>query len=233
VTGASAGLGLALATALAKQGYRLVIDARGADRLDEARHTLAAHTEVTALDGDVSDSGHQGALAAAVARHGALDLLVHNASTLGPTPLRPLDDVAADELARVLAVNAVAPSELTRRLLPWLQATQGTVLAISSDAAINAYDTWGGYGASKAALDHLVGTWAAEKPTLHWYAVDPGDMRTAMQQAAFPGEDISDRPLPDDVVPALLRLLHERPPSGRYQARDFAGAAPHAWPDRS
>jgi NAD(P)-dependent dehydrogenase (short-subunit alcohol dehydrogenase family) len=233
VTGASAGLGLALSAALAKEGYRLVLDARGAHRLDDARRSLAAHTEVTALAGDVSDSGHQDALVAAVASHGALDLLVHNASTLGPTPLRPLHDLAADELAGILAVNAVAPSELTRRLLPWLQASQGTVLAISSDAATNAYDTWGGYGASKAALDHLVSTWAAEHPTLHWYAVDPGDMRTAMQQAAFPDEDISDRPLPDDVVPALLRLLHERPPSGRYQARDFASAGPHTSPDRS
>ncbi|MGB8381288.1 MAG: SDR family NAD(P)-dependent oxidoreductase [Dermatophilaceae bacterium] len=221
VTGASVGLGRALSTALAREGYRLVIDARGADRLGEARRTLGAHTEVTAAVGDIAEPSHRAALAEAVAAEGRLDLLVHNASTLGPTPLRPLHQLTAGQLADIFAVNVVAPNELTRVLLPLLAASAGTVLAISSDAAANAYETWGGYGASKAALDHLIGTWAVEHPALSWYAVDPGDMRTEMHQAAFPGEDISDRPLPDDVVPALLRLVHERPPSGRYLAREL------------
>lgn len=227
VTGASAGLGRALSTALAKRGYRLVVDARGADGLEDARRVLAGYTDVTAVAGDVSDGDHRSALVAALASCGRLDLLVHNASTLGPTPLRPLHELTADELAGILAVNTVAPNELTRSLLPLLQAAQGTVLAISSDAATNAYETWGGYGASKAALDHLAGTWAAEHPDISWYAVDPGDMRTAMHQRAYPGEDISDRPLPEDVVPALLRILLERPPSGRYQARDLLRDVPH------
>ncbi len=225
VTGASAGLGLALSTALAKEGYRLVVDARGTERLEAARAALSAYTHVTALPGDVADAAHQGALADAVAAYGELDLLVHNASTLGPTPLRPLHELSAQDLAGVLAVNTVAPNELTRRLLPWLTASGGTVLTISSDASTNAYETWGGYGASKAALDHLAGTWAAEHPDISWYAVDPGDMRTDMHQGAFPGEDISDRPLPEEVVPALLRILHERPPSGRYRAQDFDAAS--------
>jgi len=226
VTGASAGLGLALSSALAQRGYRLVIDAREGGRLEAARQALSAHTEVTAILGDIGEGSHQGALTNAVATLGELNVLVHNASTLGPTPLRPMHELAAHELAAILAVNTVAPNELTRRLLPWLTVAHATVVAISSDAATHAYQTWGGYGASKAALDHLVGTWTVEHPDISWYAVDPGDMRTDMQQAAFPGEDISDRPLPEAVVPAFLRLLQERrPPSGRYQARELLGRA--------
>jgi len=157
---------------------------------------------------------------------GGLDLLVNNASTLGPVPLRPLRDVTPDELAAVLAVNVLAPHALARSLLPALEAAAGTVVDISSDAGVEHYEGWGAYGASKAALDHLTLTLAAEAPAIRAYAVDPGDMRTAMHQAAFAGEDISDRPLPVEVaVPGILALLDKRPVGGRYRASDLLAAA--------
>jgi NAD(P)-dependent dehydrogenase (short-subunit alcohol dehydrogenase family) len=179
---------------------------------------------VEAVSGSVTDPAHRAALAAAVRRHGSLDLLVHNASELGGSPQPSLADLESQTLHAVLETNVVAPAALTRELLPDLAAASGTVLAFSSDAAVEHYEGWGAYGASKAALDHLVGTFASEHPSLRWYAVDPGDMRTAMHQAAFPGEDISDRPLPETVVPALMRLLEAAPPSGRYRASDYAVA---------
>ena len=222
ITGASAGLGRALATALAERGWTLVLDARGADRLAEITTELARVTTVEAVAGSVTDRAHRAELAAAVRFHGPLDLLVHNASELGGSPQPRLGDLDPQTFETVLQTNVVAPAALTRQLLPDLVAAHGTVLAISSDAAVEHYEGWGAYGASKAALDHLVGTFAAEQPALRWYAVDPGDMRTAMHQAAFPGEDISDRPLPESVVPALLRLLDTAPPSGRYRASEYA-----------
>jgi len=215
VTGGSAGLGLALTSALAHDGWRVVTDARHGD-------VLAAETgalpRVTAIAGDVRDPGHQEHLAEAVRRHGRLDLLVHNASELGP--MMPLRDVAPDLLAEVLATNLLAPLGLTQRLLPLLQASGGALVGISSDAAVEHYDTWGAYAAGKAALDHLILTLAAENG-LRGYAVDPGDLRTAMHQRAFPGEDISDRPLPETVVPHLLRLVTGDRPSGRYRVADL------------
>jgi NAD(P)-dependent dehydrogenase (short-subunit alcohol dehydrogenase family) len=224
ITGASAGLGRALATALADRGWTLIIDARGADRLAEVAAELSRRTTVEALPGSVTDSAHRAELLAAVRRQGHLDLLVHNASELGGSPQPPLADLDSNTLRAVLEANVVAPAALTRELLPELTARTGTVLAVSSDAGVEHYEGWGAYGASKAALDHLVGTFAAEHPSLRWYAVDPGDMRTAMHQAAFPGEDITDRPLPETVVPALLQLLEAAPPSGRYRASDYATA---------
>ena len=224
VTGASAGLGRALATALAERGWTLVVDARGADRLDEVATDLRRRTTVEAVAGSVTDPAHRAELAAAVRWHGRLDLLVHNASELGGSPQPRLAALDPHTLASVLETNLVAPAALTHELLPELVAAHGTVLAISSDAAVEHYEGWGAYGASKAALDHLVGTFAAEQPGVRWYSVDPGDMRTAMHQAAFPGEDVSDRPLPETVVPALLRLLDEAPPNGRYRASDYAVA---------
>ena len=224
VTGASAGLGRALATTLADRGWTLVVDARGADRLAEVAAELSRRTTVDAVPGSVTDPTHRAELATAVRRHGHLDLLVHNASELGGSPQPSLTDLESQTFHAVLETNVVAPAALTRELLPDLTAARGTVLAVSSDAAVEHYEGWGAYGASKAALDHLVGTFASEHPALRWYAVDPGDMRTAMHQAAFPGEDISDRPLPETVVPALLRLLEAAPPSGRYRASDFAVA---------
>jgi NAD(P)-dependent dehydrogenase (short-subunit alcohol dehydrogenase family) len=154
-----------------------------------------------------------------------LDLLVNNASTLGPTPMAPVADLTAEALDDIWLTNVVAPLALTQALLPALRAAGGTLVNVSSDAAVEHYDGWGGYAAAKAALDHLTLTLAAEQPWLRAYAVDPGDMRTAMHQAAFPGEDISDRPLPETVVPHLLALLRERPESGRYQARQLPAAA--------
>lgn len=218
VTGASAGLGLALAHGLAARGWALVIDARGNDALQEAARALGAE----AVPGDVTDPRHREELAAAVDRLGRLDLLVNNASYLGPSPQPPLADYPLDELRRVYEVDVIAPVALTQHLLPRLADSNGIVLNISSDAAIEAYEGWGGYGSAKAALDHASRVLAQEHPGIAVYAVDPGDLRTAMHQAAFPGEDISDRPEPHTVVPAFLRLLDARPTSGRYRAAEFA-----------
>jgi NAD(P)-dependent dehydrogenase (short-subunit alcohol dehydrogenase family) len=214
VTGASRGLGRALATALNARGWRLVVDGRDASQLAA---TAFPHPElVTALAGDVADPAHRAALAAAAGSR--LDLLVDNASDLGPSPLVPLATLPADELERILRVNTVAPLALVQLVLPALRAAGGRVLNVSSDAAVEAYEGWGGYGASKAALDQLTAVLAVENPELRVYAVDPGDMRTDMHQAAFPGEDISDRPAPETIVPALLALIDGDLPSGRYQA---------------
>lgn len=222
VTGASAGLGLALARALARRGWRLVLDARGAGRLTEVVDELGSVTEVEGVVGDVTDAAHRAELARRVGSR--LALMVHNASTLGPSGLQTVTTHTAEDLRAVFETNVIAPAALTRQLLPALLAVRGTVITISSDAAVGHYETWGGYGASKAALDHLAFTLAAEHPSLAVYAVDPGDMRTAMHQAAFPGEDISDRPEPETVVEPLLRLVMERPPSGRFRAADIAVA---------
>jgi NAD(P)-dependent dehydrogenase (short-subunit alcohol dehydrogenase family) len=224
VTGASAGLGLALAHGLADRGWALIIDARGADALKNAADVLAAKTDVVPLAGDVTDPDHRADLADAVSELGRLDLLVNNASYLGPSPLQRLAAADLAELRRVYEVDVIAPIALTQALVPDLTGTAGIVLNISSDAAVEAYEGWGGYGSAKAALDHASAVLAAEHPELAVYAVDPGDLRTAMHQAAFPGEDISDRPEPASVVPAFLRLLDSRPASGRYRAAEFAPA---------
>jgi NAD(P)-dependent dehydrogenase (short-subunit alcohol dehydrogenase family) len=215
VTGGSAGLGLALTTALARGGWRVVTNARHGPALAAATAPLPG---VVAIPGDVRDPAHQDELAAEARHLGRLDLLVHNASELGP--MRPLADVEPGLLADVLATNALAPLGLTQRLLPLLRSSHGALVGISSDAAVEHYPTWGAYAASKAALDHLILT-LAEENGLRGYAVDPGDMRTAMHQQAFPGEDISDRPLPDSVVPHLLALITGDRPSGRYRAADL------------
>ena len=240
ITGASAGLGRSLATALAGAGWRVIVDARTVRPLREFADALGDDAKVTAIAGDVTDPAHREELIAAARSLGgeeqSIDLLVNNASTLGPTPLPQLADTRITDLEAVLRTNLLAPLALIQLALPLLRnaATSGVVLNISSDAAVEAYPGWGGYGSSKAALDHATSVLAAENPDLHWYAVDPGDMRTAMHQAAFPGEDISDRPEPDTVVPALLNLLTTRPPSGRYRAADLRGEdAPITSPTRS
>jgi NAD(P)-dependent dehydrogenase (short-subunit alcohol dehydrogenase family) len=230
ITGATQGLGRALADALAGRGWDLVVTARDDTALADAVDALRRHGhDVVGVAGDVSDSVHRDDVVDVVSEltgPAGLDLLVNNASTLGPVPLRALRDLTTDDLATVLAVNVLAPHALTRALLPALEAAHGTVIGISSDACVEHYETWGAYGASKAALDHLTLTLGAETPGVHAYAVDPGDMRTAMHQAAFSGEDISDRPLPEEVaVPGLLALLASLPPSGRYRAADLAGGA--------
>jgi NAD(P)-dependent dehydrogenase (short-subunit alcohol dehydrogenase family) len=219
ITGASRGLGRAAAHALARRGWSLIVDARRADDLADAMRGLA---DVVALPGDVTDPGHRASLAAAVGSAGGLDVLVNNASRLGPSPQPLLRDYPLDELGRVYESNVVAPLALIQLLTAPLAAAAGTIVNVSSDAAVEAYPGWGGYGSSKAALDQLTAVLAAEEPSLRCYAFDPGDMRTDMHQQAFPGEDISDRPEPETVVPALLRLIDERPPSGRYRASDLA-----------
>ena len=218
ITGASRGLGAALAHALDQRGWGLVVDARDADALDAAVGSSSAR----AVPGDVTDPRHRTALAAAAAELGGADLLVNNASTLGASPMPAVADLPHEVLDDTLLTNVVAPHALTRLLLPQLLAHRGVVLNISSDAAVEPYEGWGAYGASKAALDHLTRILAAEQPALHVYAVDPGDMRTRMHQDAFPGEDISDRPEPATVVPRLLALLDSDLPSGRYRAADVA-----------
>jgi NAD(P)-dependent dehydrogenase (short-subunit alcohol dehydrogenase family) len=220
ITGASAGLGRALATELSGRGWRLVVDARDGARLTDAVAALPRPDLVTAVPGDVADPAHRTDLAAAVGDR--LDLLVNNASDLGPTPLPPLAELLPAQLQRVLAVNVVAPLALTQLVLPALRTAGGTVLAISSDAAVESYPGWGGYGASKAALDRLTAVLAVEEPELRVHAVDPGDMDTAMHRAADP--EATGLPSPDTVVPALLRLVDERPPSGRYRAADVVPA---------
>ena len=221
VTGASRGLGRALAAGLARAGFDLVIDARDAAALDAGAGALrAAGATVTAVPGDVTDPAHRAALLAVCA--GRLDLLVNNAGTLGASPLPALADYPADELRAAFEVNVIAPIALTQLALPLLRASGGAVLNITSDAAVEAYAGWGGYGAAKAALEQASNVLAAEEPTLRVWWADPGDLRTDMHQLAFPGEDISDRPEPASVVPAFVRLVTERLPSGRYRAAHLA-----------
>jgi NAD(P)-dependent dehydrogenase (short-subunit alcohol dehydrogenase family) len=217
ITGASRGLGLALARALAAREWRLVIDARGADALEAARRELAAHTDVTALVGDVADERHR--LALVTAAGDRIDALVNNASILGPSPQPSLEAYPLDVLENVLEVNALAPLRLVQLALPAM-ADGARIVNITSDAAVEAYEGWGGYGASKAALEQMTQVLAVERPKLAVYAFDPGDMNTALHQEAFPGEDISDRPPPEDSVPSLLALLTGDLPSGRYRDAD-------------
>jgi NAD(P)-dependent dehydrogenase (short-subunit alcohol dehydrogenase family) len=225
VTGASQGLGLALATALARDGWALAIDARHADRLQEAVAQLAGHTAVVAVPGDIADPAHRSEVVTAATRLGAVRLVVNNASTLGASPLPALDAMPADVLSRVFEVNVVAPLALVGALAPQL-GPGATVVAVTSDAAVEAYEGWGGYGASKAALEHSHRVLASEHPEWRVLVVDPGDMRTAMHQDAFPGEDISDRPLPEASVPGIVALIDGDQPSGRYEARAVVGARP-------
>jgi len=211
VTGAGSGLGLALTLALASRGGRVVACARDGDRLTAA---LAGRPGVVRHPGDVTDPGLGPELLDVVGDR--LDLLVHNAGELGPSPLPRLAAYPAAALRGVLETTVVGPLQLTQALLPALRRAGGTVVSLSSDAAVEAYEGWGGYGLAKAAADHAAAVLGVEEPELRVYAFDPGDMRTAMHQRAFPGEDISDRPEPATVVPALLRLLDSRPASGRY-----------------
>ncbi|MGI8334968.1 SDR family NAD(P)-dependent oxidoreductase [Actinomadura scrupuli] len=217
ITGASRGLGLALATALAKDGWRLIISARGAADLSTAARDLGA----TGLAGDVTDSWHRGALINAVEEAGGLDLLVNNASVLGAVPLQPLHAYPLDRLEHAFRVNTLAPLALIQGLLPPLRERGGAILNLSSDAAVEAYETWGGYGASKAALDQLSHVLAAEEPGVSVWWVDPGEMRTRMLAEAMPGEDLSRTPPPEEAAAALLRLLERRAPSGRYRAAEL------------
>jgi NAD(P)-dependent dehydrogenase (short-subunit alcohol dehydrogenase family) len=225
VTGGSRGLGHALTAELARRGWHVIIDGRDATDLEASAARLDTAGTVTAIAGDVADPAHRRDIAEAVAASGGLDVAVNNASILGPSPQPPLADYPLDVLERVYAVNAFAPLALLQVLLPHLIRRRGRIINVSSDAAVEAYEGWGGYGSSKAALDHLTTVLAVENPELLVYAFDPGDMRTQLQQEAFPGEDISDRPAPESVVPALLELITARHPSGRYRVGDLAKAA--------
>jgi NAD(P)-dependent dehydrogenase (short-subunit alcohol dehydrogenase family) len=226
VTGGSRGLGSALTTELARRGWHVVIDGRDAATLDASVARLGTPGNITAIPGDVADPTHRQRLAEAVASRGGLDVAVNNASVLGPSPQPRLADYPPDELAAVYAVNTLAPVALLQLLLPHLLERRGRIINLSSDAAVEAYEGWGGYGSSKAALDHITAIIDVEHPQLSVYAFDPGDMRTDMQQQAFPGEDISDRAAPETVVPALMRLIAGELPSGRYRASELNGARP-------
>jgi NAD(P)-dependent dehydrogenase (short-subunit alcohol dehydrogenase family) len=219
VTGASRGLGLALARALAQRGWRLAIDARGAEALEAARAELTGLTDVVAVAGDVSEDHHRRALVEAAGDE--IDLVVNNASVLGPSPLPALADLAPEALEEILRANVVGPLGLIRLALPRMR-EGARIVNVTSDAGVEPYEGWGGYGSSKAALDQLTRILAAERPDLRVYSVDPGDMRTRMHQDAFPGEDISDRPPPEVSVPGLLALIDGELPSGRYLARELS-----------
>jgi len=220
ITGASRGLGLALARALAQEGWQLILDARGADALQTAAAELAKVTQVTAVPGDVADPNHRQALAEAANAWGGLDAIINNASILGLSPQPALLDYPLDVLADVYRINVLAPLALLQAVRPYLK-PQACLINVTSDAAVNAYEGWGGYGSSKAALEQVTAVLAAENPQYHIYWVDPGDMRTQMHQEAYPGEDISDRPLPEASVPGFLALLAGKLPNGRYQASEI------------
>jgi len=224
ITGASRGLGLALARALAEEGWTLIVDARGEDALKGASAELSGRTSVIAIPGDVSDAWHRNALAEAAREAGGLDALVNNASILGPSPQPALLDYPLGVLEEVYRTNTLAPLALVQVLREELK-QDARVINVTSDAAVEPYEGWGGYGSSKAALEQLSNILAAENPNLRVYRVDPGDMRTRMHQEAFPDEDISDRPLPKESVPGLLELITGDLPSGRYEARALAASA--------
>jgi NAD(P)-dependent dehydrogenase (short-subunit alcohol dehydrogenase family) len=230
VTGASRGLGRALAGALAAAGYDLIVDARDGVALEaaaaaiRAEHDLPRHA-IRVLPGDISDAVHRAELADAAEQAGGATILINNAGTLGPSPLPALADFRIADLRAAFDVNVIAPIALTQLLLPSLRERGGAVLNVTSDAAVEAYAGWGGYGAAKAALEQASHILAAEEPAVRVWWVDPGDMRTQMHQEAFPGEDISDRPLPEAITPGLVRLVTERMPSGRYRAADLSPGA--------
>jgi NAD(P)-dependent dehydrogenase (short-subunit alcohol dehydrogenase family) len=229
VTGASRGLGRAIAGGLAAAGYQLIIDARDGNALEAAAAEIRVEHDlprraVLALPGDITDASHRRALAAAAAEHGGARLLVNNAGTLGASPLPAIAEYPPAALLAAFDVNVAAPIALTQLVLPDLRRLGGSVLSVTSDAAIEPYAGWGGYGATKAALEQACNVLAAEEPAVRVWWVDPGDLRTRMHQQAYPGEDISDRPLPAVVLPGFLRLVAERMPSGRYRAAELVPA---------
>jgi NAD(P)-dependent dehydrogenase (short-subunit alcohol dehydrogenase family) len=224
VTGGSRGLGLALAEGLVEAGWRVVVDGRDAAALAGAAQVLGP--SAVALAGDVTDAAHRTGLVAAARALGGPDLVVNNAGVLGPSPQPPLAEYPLDVLRRVYEVNVVAPLALAQEVLPDLRARAGTLVNVTSDAAVEAYEGWGGYGSAKAAVEQVSRILAAEEPGVRVWWVDPGDLRTRMHQEAFPGEDISDRPEPSTVVPAFLRLLWDRPASGRIRLADLAAGVP-------
>ena len=221
ITGGSLGLGRALAFELAGLGWSLTIDARRAEQLESVAQALTELTSMQAIPGDVGEPDHRKQLVDAVAAAGGADLVINNASDLGGSPLPRLRDLESAAYEQLLRTNVIAPQQLIRSLLPTLS-PHAVIINISSDAGVDHYENWGGYGSSKAALDHQTVTWAAEEPQFTWYSLDPSDMRTAMHQAAFPDEDISDRPEPETVAPLVVALIGSGLPSGRYRSNDLA-----------
>jgi NAD(P)-dependent dehydrogenase (short-subunit alcohol dehydrogenase family) len=221
ITGASLGLGRALAFELARRGWNLTIDARHADALLRTAEALSELTSVRAIPGDIGDAEHREELVAAAVGGGKIGLLINNASDLGGSPLPRLRNLEPAAYELLLRTNVVAPQQLVRAALPDLE-PRAVIINVSSDAGVDHYETWGGYGSSKAALDHQTLTWAAEEPDFIWYSFDPGDMRTAMHQAAYPGENISDLPEPEAVAPIVVALIGSGLESGRYRAADLA-----------
>ncbi len=221
ITGASRGLGLALARQLAQNGWGLIIDGRGRKALEKVRMELSASTRVIAIPGDITSISHRRKLSEAATQLGGLDALVNNASALGPSPQPPLLDYPLDVLEYVYLTNVITPLAVIQTLISSLRAG-ACILNVTSDAGVEAYSGWGGYGSSKAALEHLSHVLAEENPQLRVYWVDPGDMQTQMLQEAFPDEDVSDRPLPEESVPGLIALLEGEKPSGRYRAHEVA-----------
>ena len=226
ISGASRGLGLALARELAFRGWNLLIDARGPAALERAASEFSGHTTVRAVPGDVADGAHRRELAAVAREMGGLDAVVNNASILGPSPQPALLDYPLDTLEQLYRTNVIAPLAILQAVRESLKPA-AIIINVTSDAAVEAYEGWGGYGSAKAALEQMSAVLAGENPAWRVYWVDPGDMRTQMHQEAFPGEDISDRPLPEESVPGLVALLEGRWPSGRYAAREVAEADEH------
>ncbi|MQA06132.1 MAG: SDR family NAD(P)-dependent oxidoreductase [Streptosporangiales bacterium] len=222
VTGASRGLGRALAEALAGAGWQVVVDGRDEQKLTAAVRGIAG---VTVVPGDITEPTHQARLVTTATGIGTLRLLVNNAGALGPSPQPAVADYPVDALRAVVEANLIAPWTLTQRALPVLRASAGAVVNVTSDAAVEPYEGWGGYASTKAALEHASAILAAEEPAVRVWWVDPGDMRTQMHQEAFPDEDISDRPLPESIAPAFVRLVAQHPASGRYRATDFQPVA--------
>ena len=220
ITGASKGLGKALAEMLARSGWELVITARGEDRLTQVSDDLSEFTRVITVEGDINDAGHRTRVVDAVIFLGGLDAVINNAGTLGTSPLPTLLEYPIDELEKVFRTNVISPLALLQDLSGWLH-PGARIVNLMSDAAVEPYETWGGYGSSKAAFQHLTAVLAEERKDLFVYAVDPGDMRTDMHQAAFPYEDISDRPEPETSAPGIVSLIERKLPSGRYRAREI------------
>lgn len=221
ITGASRGLGLALARGLASRGWNLILTARDADRLRSVRDELAQITHVASLAGDVIDPTHRAALAVLARGHAGLDAVINNAGMLGPSPQPQLLEYPLEALVEVFLANVLAPLAVIQELQGELK-PGARIVNVTSDAGVTGYPGWGGYGASKAALEQLSSVLAVENADLRVYWVDPGDMRTDMHQAAYPGEDISDRPLPESKVPGFITILEGDLPSGRYVASDVA-----------